>query len=101
MITPIPKATWRKDPEDIFRAYVRGKELPTGTVVDVEARSGAVKRVTLTGTHSQVNGGYLYWYKPVSVIATAPTADIVVTEAVPEQHAPDVTQEELDVALGF
>lgn len=65
MIKPIKKGIWTKDLADTYRVFIRGKEQPEGTTADVESRSGYTKRVTLTGTYSQVSGGYLYWYKAV------------------------------------
>ena len=66
-VVPTIKASWRKDPEGTYRVYVKGEELPVGTQVRVEAKSGSVKYAVLTDMYSAVGEGYLYWYKEYTV----------------------------------
>ncbi len=91
MIEPTIKGSWRKDPDGIYRVYIKGSIQYDGTQVEVESRSGDSKFVTLTGTHSKIAGGYLYWYKPVD----KPVVQTVVALGA------EVTLEELDEVLGL
>lgn len=100
MIKPTIKGSWRKDQEGIYRVYVKGTIQYDDTLVLVESRSGDNKFVTLTGTHSKIAGGHLYWYKPVDkpVVQTVIAVGVPTT---PDHNATEVTAEELDAALGF
>jgi hypothetical protein len=97
MMKPTAKGSWRKDPDGIYRVFIRGTIQYDDTQVEVESRSGDNKYVTLTGTHSKVAGGYLYWYKPVD----RPVVQAVVALGVPEECVAGPTAEELDAVLGL
>jgi len=97
MIKSTPKGYWHKDPDGIYRVYIRGTIQYDGTQVLVESRSGDNKFVTLTGTYSKVAGGYLYWYKPVD----KPVVQTVVALGVSEECGAGPTAEKLDAVLGL
>ena len=96
------KGTWRKDSSGYYKIFIGGTELPKDTQVEVEARSGDITLVTLTGTHSQVSGGYLYWYSKVTETVKA-CEPLPVVESVKEE-IPEATDEDLELlykALGL
>lgn len=101
MIKPTIKGLWRRDPEGIYRVYVRGTILYDNTIVEVESRSGDSKLVTLTGTHSKVSGGHLYWYKPVTEPVVQTVVTLGVAPVAPASIGSEVSVEELNAALGF
>lgn len=98
-LQPTLKASWRKDPQGYYKIFIRGIELPEGTQAEVESRSGAITLVTLTGTHSQISGGYLYWYKKITETVMACDPPPVVNSF--EEEIPEMTIEELNAALGL
>lgn len=100
MIKPNIKGSWRKDPDGIYRVYIKGTIQYDGTVVEVESRSGNSKIVTVTGTHSKVTGGYLYWYKPVET-TTEQTVIAIGVPTTSDSYSTGPTAKELDAALGF
>ena len=93
------KGTWRKDSSGYYKIFIRGVELSEGTQVEVEARSGDTTLVTLTGTHSQVSGGYLYWYSKVTETVKACTPPPALSSK--KEEIAEATLDELYAALGL
>ena len=99
---------WQKDKETgKWYIFVRGNEIPAGTIVEVEQRYGKVSYVRVQGVQSKVSGGLLYHFKhtskPMRPITTAYHASMqgVLTECddTDADTGGKVNLDDLDAAL--
>lgn len=95
---------WRTDADGKYKVYIRGCEQQVGTKVEVLARFNGPSYVVTTGTHSKINGGYLYNFRHIrkpEPLSTLSTSTIIVGTPLEKTSITEISTEELDTALGL
>lgn len=100
-MSKVQNGSWKTN-DGVFKVFIRGGELENGSLVEVISRFGNVCHITVTGIHSKLSGGFLYDFKytskPDPTLKSCSSKELAINRT---EIAPEVTVEELEVALGL